>query len=166
MSTRFLAIDFETANFNSDSACAIGLVRVESNRITSKRHFWIRPPEKKFSFTHIHGITWDQVENAPTFEDLWPELQPWFKDIDFIAAHNVGFDRKVLLACCARYQISLPELRYQCTVQLARKQLGLKPANLPSVCRALNIPLSHHDALSDAIACAQIAIAAYCKKPQ
>ena len=45
-------------------------------------------------------------------------------------------------------------------------RLGLKPANLPSVCKALKIPLSHHDALSDAVACAKIAIAVFGKKTQ
>ena len=44
-------------------------------------------------------------------------------------AHNVGFDRNVLASCCERYDIDLPTLKYQCTVQLARKQLGIYPTN-------------------------------------
>src|SRR5688572_18624677 len=113
MSIRFLAIDFETANYSSDSACALGLVQVASNRIVAKKEFLIRPPSSKFMFTRIHGITWKQVEKSPTFEDLWPTLLPWFKGSDVIVAHNVGFDRRVLQACCDRYQLPLPQFEYR-----------------------------------------------------
>jgi DNA polymerase III subunit epsilon len=47
-----------------------------------------------------------------------------------------------------------------CTVQLARKTWQLHPTKLPNVCDYLNIPLEHHQALSDAEACARIVIAA------
>ena len=163
MPSDFLAIDFETANYSSDSACAIGLVRVRDGQIASQKHFFIRPPSQWFTFTHIHGITWQNVADAPTFKDLWPELSDFFSGVDLIVAHNVGFDRGVLASCCQKYDIGLPDFRYQCTVQLARRRLGIYPTNLPAVCRRLHIDLNHHDALSDALACAKIAIAALAK---
>jgi DNA polymerase-3 subunit epsilon len=43
---------------------------------------------------------------------------------------------------------------------LARKKWKLYPTKLPDVCRYLDIPLNHHEALSDAMACAKIVIAA------
>lgn len=156
----FLAIDFETANYASDSACAIGVVRVQNHKITAHEHFLIKPPSSEFVFTHIHGITWNCVAKSPTFKDLWPTLKPYFDGVDFVVAHNVGFDRKVFASCCARYGIELPKLEYQCTVQLARKKLKIFPTNLPAVCQRLNIELNHHDAMSDALACAKIAIEA------
>jgi DNA polymerase-3 subunit epsilon len=161
----FLAIDFETASYSSDSACAIGLVRVNGTEIASQKHFLIKPPSRSFAFTHIHGITWKQVEREPTFGELWPELVPFFEDIDFVVAHNVGFDRKVLASCCELYDIALPTYKYQCTVQLARKELGIFPTNLPAVCNRLKIELKHHDAMSDALACAKIAMAVFAKNP-
>jgi DNA polymerase-3 subunit epsilon len=45
-------------------------------------------------------------------------------------------------------------------VRLARTTWALHPANLPTVCRRLGIDLLHHDAGSDAEACARIVIAA------
>jgi DNA polymerase-3 subunit epsilon len=158
MAFRFLAIDFETANYQSDSACSVGLVRVESNRIVAEKHFFIRPPSRNFVFSHIHGITWKRVENAPFFSEIWEEMRPFFDGIDFAVAHNASFDRKVLIACCERYKIEVPKVDFQCTVQMARKHLGIYPTNLPAVCRTLKIPLKHHDAISDAIACAKIAM--------
>lgn len=160
MHNRFLAIDFETASYASDSACALGLVRVKDGEIEKYEHFLIRPPDSEFVFTHIHGITWDDVRESPDFGELWPKFEPYFASIDYVVAHNVGFDRKVLASCCKRYKIDLPSFDYRCTVQMARRKLRIHPANLPSVCRRLNIDLNHHDAMSDALACAKIAMTA------
>jgi DNA polymerase-3 subunit epsilon len=45
-------------------------------------------------------------------------------------------------------------------VRLARSTWSIYPTKLPNVCSHLNIELNHHEALSDALACAQIVIAA------
>ncbi|WP_339716985.1 exonuclease domain-containing protein, partial [uncultured Sneathiella sp.] len=90
----FLAIDFETANNAADSACAIGLVRVENGKIVREKALLIRPPSPEFYFTHIHGLTWEDVAKAPDFGALWPEIEPWLQGVDFLAAHNSGFDSR------------------------------------------------------------------------
>jgi DNA polymerase-3 subunit epsilon len=154
----FLALDFETANYYQDSACALGLARVEDNKIIEQASFLIRPPYKYFVFTHIHGITWEDVEYKPTFAQHWESIRPFFENIDFAVAHNVGFDRNVLRACCDRHKIIAPEVDFWCTMKLSRKVFGLYPTNLPAVCRSFNIDLQHHDALSDTLACAKIMI--------
>lgn len=156
----FLAIDFETADYEPDSACAVGLVRVRDGDIIDKQTYLIRPPRRKFIFTYIHNITWDDVRNEPTFGELWPVIEPHFEDVSFLVAHNASFDRGVLRACCERYGVPFPRLEFQCTVRLARRLWGLRPANLPAVCRHFNIPLNHHDAGSDTEACARIMIEA------
>jgi DNA polymerase III subunit epsilon len=160
MAQSFLAIDFETANYQSDSACSVGLVRVDNFCIVEQTHCLIQPPYRNFVFTPIHGITWKQVENAPLFDEVWDQIQPLFKYIDFLVAHNASFDKRVLEACCKRFGIRKPSIAFQCTVKLARQKLGIYPTQLPSVCNKLKIPLKHHDALSDALACAQIAMRA------
>jgi DNA polymerase-3 subunit epsilon len=159
-SGEFLAIDFETADYGGDSACAIGLVRVKNGEILRSQHYFIRPPRKRVMFTYIHGIQWQDVEDKPHFGELWAELAPWFEGVEFVAAHNSGFDERVLRACCAAYGLPAPDLPFVCTVQLARKAWGIFPTKLPNVCRVLGIELKHHEALSDALACARIVIAA------
>lgn len=154
----FLALDFETANYYQDSACALGLVRVEDCRIVEQASFLIRPPYKLFIFTYIHGITWEDVEDKPTFEQHWKSIKPFFEKIDFAVAHNAGFDKNVLHACCARHGIIKPDVDFECTMKLSRKVFNLYPTNLPAVCRNFNIDLHHHDALSDTLACAKIMI--------
>jgi len=160
----FVAIDFETADRRFDSACAVALVRVEYGNIVYKHDFLIRPPRPYFEFTHIHGITWNMVAHMPVFGDLWPDLEPILDRIDFIAAHNAPFDRGVLKACCIAADLKPPEIPFKCTVALARKKWGLRPTKLNNVCEFLKIPLNHHDALSDAEACAKIVLAARNKK--
>jgi len=154
----FVAIDFETADYGRDSACSVGLVRVENNKIVRKEHHLIRPPRQTFVFTEIHGLTWADVKDAPTFEQLWHKLDAFFKGAEFFAAHNASFDKGVLNACCALAGVPIPEQPFQCTVKLARNVLKISPAKLSHVCHHLSIPLNHHNALSDAAACAQIMI--------
>ncbi|HAN05786.1 MAG TPA: exonuclease [Elusimicrobia bacterium] len=154
----FTAIDFETADHGRDSACAVGLARVENGKIARTAYRLIRPPRRQILFTHIHNITWKQVAGEPDFAGVWPELAYLFEGIDFIAAHNAPFDRGVLYACCAAAGLQAPPQPFVCTVQLARKELLLKPSTLSHVCHHLSIPLKHHNALSDAEACAKIMI--------
>ncbi|MFQ6539750.1 MULTISPECIES: 3'-5' exonuclease [Aphanothece] len=156
----FVALDFETADHGRDSACSIALVRVEEGSIVHREYHLIRPPRKTFVFTRIHGIGWSQVANALPFGELWPQLEQCLDGAQFIAAHNATFDKSVLQACCHKANIMAPPHPYLCTVQLARKTWDIRPTKLPNVCERLNLSLKHHDALSDAEACANIVLAA------
>lgn len=157
----FVAIDFETSHTLPDSACSIGVVRVQNGSIVERRVELIRPPRRPFLFTQIHGLTWNDVAQAPPFSEVWPTLAPMFEGADFIAAHNSGFDRRVLRACCEAASLPMPVQPFQCTVQLARKTWRLHSNNLAAVCAHLQIPLNHHEAGSDAEACARIVLAAH-----
>jgi DNA polymerase III subunit epsilon len=159
-SARFAALDFETADMGRDSACALSIVLVENDTILRTWSSLIRPPRSRFEFTYIHGITWSDVKNQPSFAELWPQISGVFEGVDFIAAHNASFDRSVLRACCGTAGAALPENVFVCTVRVAREVWNLHPTTLAHVCRHLSIPLKHHDAESDAQACARILLAA------
>lgn len=156
----FVAIDFETACSGRESACAVGLVRVEGCEIVARETRLIRPPSQEFSFTWCHGITWEDVVDQPPFYDIWRELAPMLEGVRFLAAHNASFDQSVLKACCKASGLEIPVLPFECTVKLARKAWNIRPTRLDVVCRALDIPLNHHEAGSDAEACARILLAA------
>lgn len=158
--TRFAAIDFETANYRGDSACAVGVVIVEAGRIVERIYELIRPPSRQFSFTHIHGLIWDDVKSARDFAAVWDDIAQATATVEFLAAHNAPFDKGVLAACCATYDLPAPDQPFVCTVRLARAQWDIRPTKLPDVCRFLGIELRHHQADSDAEACARIVIAA------
>src|SRR6266851_1009730 len=156
----FVAIDFETANRSLDSACAVALVRVEDWQVTERAHWLIRPPRKNFHFTYLHGISWQDVALEPTFQELWPKLREFMETASFLAAHNAEFDQSVLQACCRVARIAPPALPFRCTVELARRVWKIYPTKLPLVCARLGISLNHHDARSNAEACARIVIMA------
>ncbi|MBE3039267.1 MAG: 3'-5' exonuclease [Chloroflexi bacterium] len=156
----FAAIDFETADCGRDSACAVGVVRVERNKIVERVYHLIRPPRRHFVFTYLHHITWDDVADAPTFRQVWPSLRKTLEGVEFLAAHNAGFDKAVLNACCERARLRPPAHSFHCTMRIARHVWNVRPAALPDVCKKLRIGLDHHDPASDAHACARILIAA------
>lgn len=160
----FVALDFETANRRANSACAIGLVRVEGGRIVQHAHHLIRPPEDDFEHSWVHGITADHVKSAPHFAALWPSIAPLFDGVAFVAAHNAGFDKKVLQTCLTDARLPLPEAPFYCTVKLSRATWQLQRANLKAVCALLGIALRHHHAGSDAEACARIVLAAHAQR--
>lgn len=154
---KIVAIDFETADFGADSACALGIVSIEDGKIAKAEARLIRPPREKFVFTYIHGLAWDDVKDAADFGDVWDDLRGHWRDADFLVAHNAPFDRKVLFTCCAVAGKEKPATPFACTVRVARAHFKFKPANLAYVSDQLGITLKHHDAGSDALACASIA---------
>jgi DNA polymerase-3 subunit epsilon len=153
-------LDFETADYGRDSACALSIVFVEDGSIIDTWTRLIRPPRRDFIFTYLHGISWRDVHDKPTFGDAWPEVADRLKSMDFIAAHNASFDRSVLRACCDQAGHHPPHNPFLCTVKVARSVWNLYPTKLSDVARHLDIPLKHHDATSDALACAHILIKA------
>jgi DNA polymerase-3 subunit epsilon len=158
---RFAAIDFETADRGADSACAVGLVRMNGGEVEAAQAWLIRPLRCSIAFTWLHGIAWEHVADEPDFAGVWPMMAPLLEGVDVVVAHNASFDRRVLLACMQAHGIVPPLLAFACTVRLARLAWSLRPTRLPDVCRHLGIELQrHHDPLHDALACAPIAAAA------
>lgn len=156
----FVAIDFETANLKPASACAVGLAVVENATIVETFYSLIRPTPFRFNpkFTAIHGITAADVRHEMTFDKLWPEIK---KRIDgrTLLGHNASFDRNVLLACLDTYNLKFKSPEFLCTLRLARSLYpGARTNKLTALCRRLKIPINHHHAEADAIACARAAI--------
>ncbi|WP_430593479.1 exonuclease domain-containing protein [Humidisolicoccus flavus] len=162
MALNFTAIDFETANGSSASACSVGLVKVRDGRIVDRASWLIRPPYGHDSFNEwnirIHGIHPSDVVDAK----LWSEQQSDildFADGDTFVAHNVGFDMGVMRAAATASRIAVPETRWTCSLQIARKTYSLDSYRLPVAAMAAGFEdFHHHDAADDAEACASIIV--------
>ena len=153
---RYVALDFETSGYAAHSACAVGLCRIEVGVVTDSFYSLIRPPSSRVLFTHVHGLTWPMLKDAPTFTELWPQLVAFMEGSHALLAHNAGFDRRVLHASCQALELVQPQLPFLCTLKGARRSLPLASRALDSVCDYFGIPLDHHHAGSDARACAEI----------
>ncbi|MEQ8434779.1 MAG: 3'-5' exonuclease [Oceanicaulis sp.] len=155
-----IAIDFETANEQRASPCAIGLSYIEDGRVVETEAFLIRPPEMRFSRWNVavHGILPDDVADAPEWPELLEGLAPKLKGATLIA-HNASFDMSVLRQTCAWYGLDCVEAAYLCTVKGAQSAWPhVGSAKLNVLCEYFDIALKHHDAGSDAEACARLAI--------
>ena len=153
---RYVALDFETSGYAAHSACAVGLCRIEDGVVTDSFYSLIRPPSSRVLFTHVHGLTWPMLKDAPTFTEVWPQLVAFMEGSHALLAHNAGFDRRVLHASCQALERVQPQLPFLCTLKGARRSLPLASRALDSVCGYFGIPLDHHHAGSDARACAEI----------
>ncbi|PWJ42536.1 3'-5' exonuclease [Sediminitomix flava] len=156
----FTAIDFETANAQRNSVCAVGITRVENGNITDSFSQLIRPEPCKFDLINItvHGIKPEMVAEAPTFAEYWETMLPYLNN-QLLIAHNAPFDMSVLRASMKQYGIVSPDMSYACTVRLAKFSYPtLINHKLNTLAHHLEIPLNHHDAGSDAYACAVLAL--------
>ena len=102
--------------------------------------------------SRIHGITIDQLRDAPRFEEIADDLLAFFGDAPLVA-HNAPFDFGFLNAEFARCNLpSLDRARMIDTLALAKKRFPGMPNSLDALCRRFGIDLSDrttHNALLD-----------------
>ena len=156
----WVALDFETATRERNSACAIGLVFCRKTEIIGKASALIKPPGNKFEDFHtsLHGIDASKVERERTFPELWLELSPAFREV-VVLAHNAAFDISVLQSSLDAYGLAYPSIQYYCTVDFARKMWPtLRNHKLNTVAKHLGIKFKHHNAEEDAAVCARVVI--------
>ena len=162
MPVNFTAIDFETANSSSASACSVGLVKVRDSVVVDTAYWLIRPPAGHDEFnewnTRIHGIVSADVEGALRWSEQLPQLVA-FADGDTLVAHNAQFDMGVIAGGCAASAITTPPFTYACSLLIARKTYHLDSYKLPVAAMAAGFEdFEHHNALADALACAAIIV--------
>jgi len=154
----FTAIDFETAT--GYHPCSVGIVTVENGIIVDEFVTLIKPPNNVYNpFTiQVHGIYPRDTVNAKSFLQVYPEIEKRIKN-RVVVAHNESFDRNVLAKSMALHGLQYEDLniaaRWECTVKIYKAK-GLKPTKLSDCCREMKIQLNHHEALSDARACAKL----------
>lgn len=157
--TDFAAIDFETANQDRSSVCAVGVVIVRNGEITDKFYSLIQPEPNFYSYwnTQCHGLTAEDTENAKVFPKVWKDIEPLIQGIPLIA-HNSRFDEGCLKNVFRVYQMDYPDYEFHCTLKASRKHFkGLPNHQLHTVSRHCGYEMrNHHEALDDAYACAII----------
>jgi DNA polymerase-3 subunit epsilon len=158
----FFALDVETANSNTGSICAIGLVKVQDGQVEEVFSSLTRPPSSLDYFepmnVSIHGITPADVANAPQFVDVLDEVIKAIGDAP-VVAHNAAFDMRALRQACDALGAPWPTLTYGCSLVFSRRLLSMLSYRLPFVCEELGIDLlDHHDASSDALASAEVTL--------
>jgi DNA polymerase-3 subunit epsilon len=162
--SRYLALDFETANRMRGSACALAVTTVVDDQVTDRWSTLIDPEAPFESMnSHIHGLTEVDVQGAPTFGDIADILQGLLADSEVVVAHSAAFDIQVMRASAARYDVELPDFSFACTRVFARRWFPGWPSYALTYCtNQLGIDdalgRDHHNPTWDAEAAAMIAL--------
>ena len=78
----FIAIDFETANGKRASICEVGICVVRNGEIDETRSWLVQPEGNYYSYWNVqcHGITPEDTEEAPSFPEVWREIEAQYFD--------------------------------------------------------------------------------------
>lgn len=108
-------------------------------------------PEGPVGATHIHGITQADLEHAPTFAQVAPQIASLLSGRG-IVARNANFDVAFLRNEFMRAGWDWPEVPQLCTLNCARSLLPGQPRySLQACCTTIGVPLfDAHGALGDA----------------
>ena len=174
-SLRLVVIDTETTGSKAN-VCIVSLAAITIKHAvpTGSWATFINPgvPISKAS-THIHGITDDHVRSEPAFDDVADQLintlTPATDDETVVfVAHKAGYDLGAIKAELDRRPDAdgvlreLPDIPVLDTLADEFHALaGIRPKgrSLPAIAEHLGVALTgHHNALSDALACAQVAV--------
>ena len=148
----FAAIDFETATSDRNSACAVGAVVFEDGAPTKRLRLLIRPPGNRYDAfnTMIHGLGPSDTRNSPQFPEAWQQVASMLGGRTVIA-HNTAFDISVLRHSGEHYRYEPDPFPFACTYRIARSAMPDAGSwTLPAMADEFDIPLAHHNPLSDA----------------
>ena len=132
-------IDFETTGLTpgADRVVEVSVVRLEPGSPPRVAFDTLVNPSRRVAATEIHGITDDDVADAPSFEDVAGDLVRALAD-SVVAAYNVYFDIRFLeyefgasgLACspphfCLMYLRPMLEIGHRCSLGRALAEHGI-----------------------------------------
>ena len=158
----FVAIDVETANADMASICQIGLAKFKDGQLVDAWSSFVNP-EDYFDFVNvgIHGITEEDVVDAPTFPEIAGNLSSYLSTS--VCVCHTHFDRVSIGRSLERYSLNPIETTWLDSAKVARRTWGecaRSGYGLSNVCAIIGYKFKHHDALEDAKASGQVLIAA------
>lgn len=149
----FIVLDTETTGMGpSARIIELAMVEVNHGKVTARWEWLINPGQHISSFiTRLTGIDDSMVLEAPSFADIWPEVERIMTG-HWVVAQNASFDRGMFRNEWKRLGIRDPGWTWLCTVRLGRRLWpGLKSYSLSSMARFHGIrnPRAHR-AMGDA----------------
>jgi DNA polymerase III subunit epsilon len=161
----FMVIDTETNGLAGDRCemTEVGAVLVGGGELHDRWSSLCRTSAPlRSGVQRLTGITQAMVDDAPSLEDVLPELGRRMQG-RVMVAHNAPFDRRVLRQAFDRIGLDWPDPPVICTAALARLLLPLqRRRGLTVLADALGIEVeSAHRALVDAETCARVLCALF-----
>jgi len=159
------SLDFETANQSRVSICAAGLAVFEDGKLRESPYWLVRPPKGYGWFLpefteNCHGLNWFDVQDAPEFAAIAPQLLARLTRSDIVIAHNAPFDMGALHASLNHFALPYPEFDYLCTYRVAERIWPDLPSHsLNTLAAHIGHEFNHHHAQSDAEAAGRVLLA-------
>ena len=155
----FVFVDVETANYNNDRICAIGMIVVANGE--ENGYYTLINPHTHITLSYIHGITDADVKEAPTIEEFWQVMSKLLPQEFVFVAHNYRFDLTVMKKDLGRFGIEFAPKEVIDTMWVARDILyNFKTVRgdlrLNVLAERLNVQLYHHNAASDITATKEV----------
>ena len=149
----FVVVDTETTGLRPgpDRVIEVAAVRVRGGKIVDTFQSLLNPRRRIPPFiAQFTGITQEMVNEAPTAEQIFPELMEFITDA-VLVGHNLSFDLNFLTHEAQLLGYQFPFDGFD-TITLARRFLpGVKRFKLDMVAAHLNIPtVGRHRAWGDA----------------
>ncbi len=161
---KFVVVDLETTGLDTskDHIIEIGAAKIVKGKITDKFSSFVScPVSLPAEIVELTGITENDLKNAPTNEEALKNLLRFMQGCTLVA-HNLPFDFAFLRNWGFRCKIFFDEFEKDAidTVELSKQVLKDKVENykLSTLAKYLGIEFTHHRALNDAEATANILI--------
>jgi ATP-dependent helicase Lhr and Lhr-like helicase len=157
--TPFAVLDVETTGFDAagaDRVIEIAIVRLSPDAEPLDRWTTLVDPNRSPGPTHVHGLTADDLRDAPTFAEIADTILAKL-DGAVIVAHNADYDLRFLAAEFQRIGRSMPEWPSLCTMALAYRLGSAASRRLSDLCIAEGLThRDQHTALADTEATARL----------
>ena len=161
----FVALAVETANHDFSSVCDLGVVWVRNGKMVKSAHYLIQPEGNEYDemFTGWHGISADTTKDAPSFAQVWSELEPKLRRLPLVV-HSSGVAAR-LNAALNKCELPSPEFSLLYNLSVAHEKFPELPShNLHDLAEHIGHPITSTGALPKAEACATIALLLYDNK--
>ncbi len=143
--TRFIIVDVETTglNYEKDRICEIAYIEMIGAKDEVKNFSTLINPGVDIppDITKIHGISNDDVRNAPFFKDIAGRIINDFYN-SVLVGHNILFDFSFIDWELKRIGLKMPEVKLIDTVVLSKKfqQFTHTPNHkLKNIARSINL---------------------------
>lgn len=111
----------------------IGYIITDNDGKEIKRNsFLVKPDGFEIKNSFIHGIEQETAENdGLPINQVFDEVLKDFENVSTIVAHNIHFDRNILLSECCRYEnkdlyTKIKDCEYKCTMAMGQDYMELK----------------------------------------
>ena len=147
----FVTVDFEIADRLLPSICSIAILTWENGEIIDSFFSYIKPDCEIESFLQDrHGISDEQLKNAPTLPQQWIEIFDRLEN-NTVFFFNPNQALKTLIERTQIEQLNLPNMNYGSVQSICKRTWkGLDNYLLPTITETLEISSVHHDAYEDA----------------